>query len=296
MSASPTTVKAQRAAKPGNRQRRGIKAGPRRYIYCIIDCDKPDSFGPIGIGAGHPEVFAAQHGGIGAVISCTDRERFEISRENTIIHQRVMETVMERGHTVLPVRFDTIAEDKPDGSADAESRILNHVLKERIEEFSGLLATMSTRDELGIKGLWPDMKAVFDDIVNSNQKIRALRDRLLAESSVRPGDRRRARLSPLDGKPKLGQMVKNALDAKKLAAEKELTGHLAGTVVDLRRNKTFGDQMFANLAVLVEKSRLEDLDAAVSAFEAQRHGRVRLKYVGPVPPSNFIELIITWDD
>jgi len=291
-----TTTEPQQKVEPGDQPRPAEIVGRRRYVYCIIDCDEPTNFGPIGIGAGHPEVFVIPHEGVAAVVSSTSREKFEISRENTIVHQRVMEAVMARGHTVLPVRFDTIAEDRPDGSADAESRIVNHVLTQRMDEFSGLLATMSTRVELGVKGLWTDMKAVFGEIVDSNEKIRSLRDKLRASSRLSRGRKRLGHISIMDGKPKLGEMVKKALDARKLAVETELTRSLGGIVVDVVKNKTFGDPMFANLAVLVEKSRTSDLDGKLSAFEDEREGRVKLKYVGPVPPSNFIELVITWDD
>lgn len=313
-----TTTEPRQAVEPSDQPQRAENVGSRRYMYCIIDCDEPTgprtphppadqpeasdaspgplSFGPIGIGSGHPDVFVIAHQGVGAVVSRTSSEKFQVSRENTIVHQRVMEAAMARGHTVLPVRFGTVAEDKPDGSADAENRLVNHVLAARVDELSGLLATYSTRDELGVKGLWTDMKAVFGEIIDSNEDIRSLRDKLLAGSRVRPGARRRGHVSIMDGKPRLGEMVKNALEAKKVAAEKELAGCLSGTVVDVRTNKTFGDPMFTNLAVLVEKSRTPELDARLSAFEAKRAGRVKIKYVGPVPPSNFIEVVIRWDD
>lgn len=313
-----TSTEPQQAVESSDQSGRDEIVGPRRYIYCIIDCDEPAApptpdpptgqpqagsaraapagFGPIGIGTGHPEVFVIAHQGIGAVVSATSNEKFEISRENTIVHQRVMEAVMARGHTVLPVRFDTIAEDKPDGSADAESRIVNHVLEGRMDELSGLLTTMSTRAELGVKGLWTDMKAVFGEIVAGNEKIRTLRDRLRGSPRLSRSRKRPGHVSILDGKPKLGEMVKNALDARKLALETELTRSLGGILVDVVRNKTFGDPMFTNLAVLIERCRTPDLDAALSAFEGEREGQVKLKYVGPMPPANFIEVVITWDD
>jgi hypothetical protein len=279
------------------------------------------------------EVFAITHEGIAVVVSCTATKKFEISRENTLAHQRVMEAVMQRGHTVLPVRFDTIAEDKPDGSADAESRIVNHVLAQRKDEFSDLLALYRDRVELGVKGLWTEMNAVFAEIVNENDGIRLLRKRALDDASPRSSLDTPPRLAARAGSPRgprakpaaacqpltttrvvkgqwpagmrsggmpltvrLGELVKKALDAKKSAAEAELLNHLAGTILEARKNKTFGDPMFANLALLVEKSRQDDLAAALSAIEDERAGRVRLKLVGPMPPSNFIELVITWDD
>ena len=251
------------------------------------------------------EVFALPHGGIAAVVSSTATEKFEISRENTLAHQRVLEAVMQRGHTVLPVRFGTLAKDKPDGPAggpapgqparraDAESRIVNHVLVQRRDEFNGLLALYRDRVELGVKGLWTDMNAVFAEIVNENDGIRLLRKRALDGASPRSGMRSGGML-PL--KARLGELVKKTLDAKKSAAESELLNHLAGTILEARKNKTFGDPMFANLALLVDKSRQDDLAAALSAIEDERDGRIRLKLVGPMPLFNFIELVITWDD
>ena len=167
------------------------------------------------------------------------------------------------------------------------------MLAQRKDEFSDLLALYRDRVELGVKGLWTEMNAVFAEIVNENDGIRLLRKRALDGASPRSGGMRSGGM-PLTAR--LGELVKNALDAKKSAAEAELLNHLTGTILDSRKNKTFGDPMFANLALLVEKSRQDDLAAALSAIEDERAGRVRLKLVGPMPLFNFIELVITWDD
>jgi len=286
------------AARSTARRAVAHAAAPRRYIYCIIDCPEPTTFGPMGVG-NDAEVFALPYEGIAAVVSSTAAEKLEISRENTLAHQRVLEAIMQRGHTVLPVRFGTLAKDKPDGPADAESRIVNHVLVQRRDEFNGLLALYRDRVELGVKGLWTDMNAVFAEIVNENDGIRLLRKRALDGASPRWHCSRAVAHTRSGGLPltvRLGELVKKALDAKKSAAEAELLNHLAGTILDARKNKTFGDPMFANLALLVEKSRQDDLAAALSAIEDERAGRVRLKLVGPMPLFNFIELVITWDD
>jgi len=65
---------------------------------------------------------------------------------------------------------------------------------------------------------------------------------------------------------------------------------------EVRKNKTFGDPMFANLALLVDKAQQPAVEAVLSAFEARQAGAVKLRCVGPLPPSNFVELVITWDD
>jgi len=267
---------------------------PRRYIYCVIDSDVPGSFGPFlqkGID-GQSEVFAVPHNGIAAVVSATARAKLEISRGNALAHQRVMEAVMQRGHTVLPVRFNTIAEDK--GKSTAAQRIIDRVLVARRDEILGLLTTMRPLVEVGVKGLWTNMEAVFRDIVESSPEIQSLRKKLLASSAPAAAAGRRQTI--MTGQIKLGERVKQALEARKCGTEAALMRRLRPMATDFRKNKTFGDPMFANLALLVDKSRQNDIEAVLSAFESEQAGQVKLRCVGPLPPCNFLELVITWDD
>lgn len=284
---SPTVsrVEDQPAGSPADQA-----LSPRRYIYCLVDCDAPAAFGPMGI-EGNAEVFAVAHDSIAAVVSATSAEKLEISRGNALAHQRVMEALMQRGHTVLPVKFNTIAEDK--GGKSADERIVNHVLVGRRKEILGLLSTMRSLVELGVKGLWTDMEAVFRDIVNSSPRIQSLRKKLLATTGPATAGRRPVNMT---NQIRLGGLVKDALEVKKSHMEAALLGRLAPLAEDSRKNKTFGDPMFANLALLVDRSRQDNAEAALSAFEAQQAGQAKLRCVGPLPPCNFLELVITWDD
>ena len=261
----------------------------RRYIYCIVDSDAPGGFGQIGID-GSGEVFAVACDGTAAIVSATSAEKLEISRGNAISHQRVLEAVMQAGLTVLPVKFNTIAEDK--GTKSARDRIVNHVLVGRGREIAGLLTTMKPLVELGVKGLWTDMDAVFADIVQSSPEIQSLRKKLMPAG---PGVAAK-RAPNMTSQIKLGELVKKALEAKKRQMEASLLRLMAPIVKDSKLNKTFGDPMFANLALLVDKSRQGDVLAVLTAFEAQQVGKVKLRCVGPLPPCNFLELVITWDD
>jgi hypothetical protein len=261
----------------------------RRYIYCIVDSDAPGGFGPIGID-GSGEVFAVAHDGTAAIVSATSQEKLEISRGNAIAHQRVMEAVMQAGLTVLPVKFNTIAEDK--GTKSAQDRIVNHVLVGRGREIASLLTTMKPLVELGVKGLWTDMDAVFADIVQASPEIQSLRKKLMPAGVGGPAKRAPNMTSQI----KLGELVKKALEAWKRQMEASLLKLMAPIVQESKPNKTFGDPMFANLALLVDKSRQSDILAVLTAFEAQQGGKVKLRCVGPLPPCNFLELVITWDD
>jgi len=281
------------AAATGSRDERPGAQGENRYIYCVCDWDQSVRLGPVGVGDEPAEVFTVVpcEKGLAAVVSPTRLDKYEISRKNLLAHQKLMEMVMASGHTVLPVKFNTIAEVR--GGKPAEQDIIDRVLKGRREELAGLMDFFRLRAELGIKGLWSDMAGTFGQIVRDNPDIALLRQKL---SPGAPGAERRPGETGM--RMRLGERVKQALDAKKAAAQQELLAALGRTVCDVRTNPTFGDAMFANLSLLVEsfgKSSLAEFEGALSAYKGARGAEVKLRYVGPLPPSSFLELVIDWE-
>jgi len=253
------------------------------YIYCIIGAGEERKFGYPAIGSRADEVYSISHQDIGAVISASPVVKYPISRENTIAHQKVLEE-LANDFTVLPVKFSTVASNK-DGRCAAE-RIREEVLKARYGEFKDLLTKMDGRVELGLKAFWVDMPAIFQEIVDENSDIKSLRQKLVSKRAAQP----------LGEQATLGEMVKNALDCKKAREERNILNVLKEAAVDWRSNKVFGDEMITNSAFLVEKSRMEEFDGLVDKLDATYDGRMRFKYVGPVPPINFVELAITFED
>jgi len=259
-----------------------------KYIYCIIDASEERRFGPLGIGGRGDEVYTLCYCDIAAVISSSAVMRHPINRENTIAHQRVMEEVM-KNHTTLPVRFSTIAENrkrKGEVVETDEQRIMSQVLESRYDEFKDLLAEMSDKRELGVKGVWTDMDTIFAEIVKENQEIGLLNKQILR----RPPTRTQAE------RVKLGELVMRALEGKKAREGERVLGILRKLSADLRQNKNFGDKMFMNVAFLVPTYREQEFDNAVSELSERYDGRAKLKYVGPVPPCNFVEIVVTWED
>ncbi|MBU1262317.1 GvpL/GvpF family gas vesicle protein [bacterium] len=273
-----------------------------RYIYCVIGASEEKKFvsPPIG-GRGdevHPirditdakenskisnGVHSISYRDIAAVISVSAIKKYSISRENTMAHQKVLEELM-RNFTVLPVKFGTVAGGK--NGVSSEKRIREEVLKARHEELKDLLIKMNNKIELGLKAFWTDMKVIFQEIVDENSQIKKLRQKLALEPITQP----------FGGKATLGEMVKDALERKKAKEEKDILDVLKNTCVDWRSNKVFGDNMITNSSFLVEKSKVEEFDRLVDKLATTYEGRTKFKYVGPVPPINFVELVITLKD
>lgn len=252
-----------------------------QYLYCIIGTDKERSLGPIGIGKRGDEVHTISHRGIACVVSRSPVVTYPISRENTISHQKVIEEVM-REYTVLPVRFCTIADS--DGIADPERKI-KQLLEKRHGEFKDLLNRMDGKVELGVKALWNDMETIFGEILEEKGEIRRLREAIAAEPPEKTYYER----------IKIGEMVRSALEEKKEREGGEILRVLKKLSADLRTNKTHGDKMILNAAFLVDKANQAEFDRKMNELESRYRERMKLKYVGPIPPFNFVEIVVVWD-
>ena len=254
-----------------------------KYIYCIAQIKDKRSFGPIGIGGRGDEVYSFSYQNLAAIVSYSPITQYAISRENTLTHQRVMEEVMKY-YPILPVKFGTVAQTK--NGLSPEENIKEKVLKGRYQELQALLEQIDGKVELGVKVLWTDMKVIFGEIVEENPEIRRLRNHIAKRRASQARDR----------KIQLGEMVRSALENKKIRERKTILGALKKLSVDHRINRVFGDQMVLNAAFLVEADRKEKkFDAAVNQLSTRDQGRTKFKYVGPTPPCNFVELTISWE-
>jgi len=245
-----------------------------KYLYCIIGSNEIKNYGPIGIGGRGDEITTVSYEDLSVVISNTSTRKYVINRENMIAHQKVIEKVMTDGYTVLPVRFCTVAESVEE---------IREVLRKRYGEFKDLLHDMDNKIELGLKALWKDMKVTFGEIVGEKEEIKRLRDRIAQNSTHRR-----------DEQIRLGKMVQKALERKKEREAKEIVNPLKKIAVNFRTNDTFGDNMFINTAFLVDRAREKEFDNLIEDFMAKYNERIKFKYIGPVPPFNFVSIVIHW--
>lgn len=245
-----------------------------KYLYCIIESNGGrKNFGHIGIGEREGEVVTIPYNDLSGVVSDVPIKKYAPTRENTITHERVIEEVM-KDYTVLPVRFCTIA---------ASAQEVRDVLRKRYHEFKKLLREMDNKVELGLKALWLNMGATFDEIVAERKDIKMLKDR----ASKRP---------TRDNMIRVGELVKETLDEKKKREAAYFLEPLKKISADVRINNTFGDKMFLNTAFLVDGNREKEFDNEVETLKTEYGERARIIYVGPAPPFNFVNVVIYWKE
>lgn len=252
---------------------------PGKYLYCIIRCQRDHTFDVTGIGDQPGPVHTVCHKGIAAVISDTPVKQYESSRKNMMAHEKVLEMVTGQ-FTILPVRFGTVAD-----STTAVQHI-QKLLASRADEFHGLLENMEGKVELGLKAFWRNDKAIFEEIVAENADIRRLRDSLQGKS---PAATHFERI-------RLGEMVQEALNHKRVKEAARILPPLRRVASRVRENEVLLDRMIFNAAFLVEKSRVPEFDQAVNRLDEQLGQRIAVKYIGPTPAYNFVNIVVNWQE
>lgn len=243
------------------------------YLYCIIETDEARDFGQVGIGGRGDMITTISYDDLSAVISRTPMVKYELNRENLMAHQKVVDGVM-KDFTVLPVRFCTVAECAED---------IRRVLGKRYVELKKLLREMDNKLELGVKVLWKDMNAVFQGIAECEPEIKKLKEKLSVKSFEKSYQERVS----------LGRMVKDALESHKKRVSDEMLNRLRPIALNTAVNKTFGDSMVLNSAFLVHGGRVKEFDDTVSGLQSSNN-QMNFKYVGPVAPYNFVNIVIEW--
>ncbi|MBU0486207.1 MAG: GvpL/GvpF family gas vesicle protein [Proteobacteria bacterium] len=241
------------------------------YIYCIIGTRQERNFR--GIGIDKTDVLSVSYDDLSMMVSSHPLTRMVVNRENMIAHEKVIEEVMKEFDSVLPVRFGTIA-----SSADE----IRNLLDRRHREFQNQLCYVEHRIELGVKGLWKKMDAIFEEIVRENPAIEKSKKAAAKQDGAKG----------LLARREVGMMVEKALHKKKEQEAKKVADHFRKTVVDVKLNKTGGDEMFVNAAFLVDRGREKEFDNLMEQLVKRYEKRSLFKYAGPLPVFNFVNIVI----
>lgn len=245
-----------------------------KYIYCIIASNESKTFVSTGIGGRGDKVYTICFDDISAIVSNSPITKYSATRDNLLAHEKVIEEVMEE-YTVLPVRFVTIAED--------EEKV-RRILEKEHDKFVGLLKNMEGKKELGIRAIFKE-GVIYKDILEKYKEIRVLTEKI-------------ATLPPQNShyqQMEIGRMVESALQKEKEIYKEDILSALSPLSVEVKVNKTYGDQIIINAAFLVEKYREAEFDQKVQKLAATHGDKIRFRYVGTVPPFNFVNLIINME-
>ena len=242
-----------------------------KYIYCIIESNQPRSFGPLGIGGRADELYTVCCNGLAACVSNSPIIKYPCRRDNMLAHEVAIEEVMKE-YTVLPVRFNTIAED--------EEKV-RKILEIDHDRFIDALKNMEGKKELELKAIFKE-EIIYKDILEKYEDIRILKEKITLHPPEKTYSQRM----------EIGRMVEASLQNERETCKKEILDSLISLAEDNKVNNTYGELMILSAAFLVNKDKEPEFDQKVEEFNIKYGDKIKFKYVGTIPPFNFVNLVI----
>lgn len=238
-----------------------------RYLYGIIETEKMESFGNIGVG--NSEVYTLLYGGIGAVVSDISAN-YKVEVEEAVTHEKTLRKIMET-HTIIPMGFGVIAK------TDAE---IKYILKQGRMKFKTKLEKINNKLQINVKISWD--KSILADLLGKNEEIRKLAAEIQKKTHTRDQSL----------KIELGRKVKSALDKRKNEYLKNIHSVLGDLSSGFKETKIADHNTVMNASFLVEKEQERKFYDKTNELEKEYDKKLAILVIGPLPLYNFTEIEI----
>jgi hypothetical protein len=238
------------------------------YVYGIAPASEPTDVKAPGVGAPQAGVRRIVHRDVAALVSDIEAGPLAAARELRA-HWRVLEEATARA-TVLPVRFGTVME--------SDEAVVEQFLAPRHDHLAGQLAQLAGKVQLTVKATYEEER-LMRGVVEGSPGVAKLRERIrdLPEEAT------------YYDRIKLGELVAGEIEQVRERDTALVFGRLEPLAVAARREPPSGPEGAVSAAFLVERSRVDEFSQAVAGLEGEVKERMRLRYVGPMPPYSFTE-------
>lgn len=250
------------------------------YIYCITraqaatksDTKRADTQAFTVSGIGGKPVRAIPYSDVVAVVSDSPFDSYDVTRENLMAHEQVVENVMEHSD-VLPVSFGTVADD--------DQAVQQLLLAGALDGLHQAFDVVHGRVELGVKVMW-DQDRLFGELAAEDETIRALLDEIAGTTPDETYDER----------TQLGELIADAIERKRDQDSASILQALQSLAIDSRVNDIYTDTMVLNASFLVDKQQVSAFEAQVDALRQAQTGRLLFQFAGPLPPYSFVTIAV----
>ena len=153
---------------PGSEAESGI------YVYSIIECAEPRTFGKIGIGGRGDDVYTVHYKDLAAVVSRTPLVVYDPTRENVARPRARQRVIIEEGFTPVPMSFGTLFKTEKD---------IVEFLEDTYDALRDVLVKMKDKLEFGLRVNWA-REEVLAEIERDDEGIRRLKEEISKSQQV----------------------------------------------------------------------------------------------------------------
>jgi len=250
------------------------------YVYCVgyarSLADPSSAFSTPGVGGPDYAVRTITFDDLAAVVSDSPALRLDITRENLMAHEHVVEESLKRS-SVLPVAFGTVALN--------DDEVREKLLEREFAELHRQLDSVYDCVELDLRVLWK-REQLFAQIAAENDQIRNLRDDLAGRD---PDTAYYERIQ-------LGELTAAAIEQLREQETELILASLEPAAVETKLNPNLTDMMIVNAAFLLVRDQIPEFDAVVQELGGSRSDHMLFQYVGPTAPYNFVNVSVDWEE
>jgi hypothetical protein len=196
-----------------------------------------------------------------------------------LAHQQVVELAMQDGAIVIPFRLGTWVPSESDAM---------DVLVKGKELIRRIFDEIHDKIELDVAAVWSDFDAILQE-VGEEDAIRKCRAALTANPKG----------VSVDDRMKIGAMVKESLDRKRLETGRWIVEKLKGVSCAQSLHENMNDRMISNVAFLVETKHRAEFERSLDDLDKRFAGKLNFRCVGPLAPYSFYTLElkrIEWEE
>ena len=238
------------------------------YVYGVAPAAERIAVEAPGVESSKQGVRRIVNGELAALVSDVEAGPLVAAR-GLRAHWRVLEEAVANA-TVLPVRFGTIME--------SDEAVVDQFLAPRHDRLVALLAELSGKVQLSVKAFY-DEDRLMRGVVTESAAVAQLRERVRA----------RPKAATYYDRIQLGELVAGEVDQARERDGATVLGRLEPLAVAARREPPGTPDAAVNAAFLVERSRVDEFSEAVARLAEEVEDRMRLRYLGPLPPYSFTE-------
>ncbi|MBV9832463.1 MAG: GvpL/GvpF family gas vesicle protein, partial [Marmoricola sp.] len=209
-------------------------------------------------------------GDLVAAVSTVAFDRPPGRRAELVAHSRVVDTLAEHG-PVIPIQFGSVIDDV--------EAVRREVLEAGADRLAATLDRLTGLAQLNLRAKYVE-EQVLAEVVRADPTVAELRRRT---RDLPPG-------TPHPDLVRLGERVSQGLDRLRASDGDDLVAAVRPLVADLHVRPGTAPDHLLDASLLVERSRVSDVEQLLEDLAEAWHERILLRLVGPVAPYDFVEV------
>ena len=238
------------------------------YVYGILPGDIKVESGVEGVGDPPGEIRVVRHRNLAALVSDVDLDRPLGRAEDLFAHEELLDATAA-DVPVLPLRFGAVLTN--------DDAVADELLGAHYDEFTSALKQLEGHAEYVVQGRYVE-DVILSEVLSEQPEAAQLNE------SIRGTDPDATR----DARMELGEVIGNAVEAKRQADTEALGDALSGLVTASVVRPASHELDAAYVALLIETGKAEKLRQAVERLADEWQGRIELRLLGPLAAYDFV--------